>query len=310
MQGKSAYGRTTRSALIGSTAILMGMALTGGAAFAQSSGSGSSSSSSVGEVVVTGSRIAKKDFQSTSPMVTVNAQQFQNTANVAVEATLNKLPQFTPDQDLTGVQSQDVQESAGHTIGISTASLRGLGSNRNLVLADGQRLQPVNGALVIDLNSIPSAIIDHVEVVTGGASAVYGADAVSGVVNFILKKNYQGMDVDAQYGVTQAGDGNEFKISTIMGTNFADDKGNVTFALEHYTRAPSFENNHSFYTNGWADPTTGTNEFFNTGTFFSARTTGRRLPPCRPSPACRPRSVAPSTVSPSSWSTPTPPPTT
>ena len=222
----------------------------------------------VGEVVVTGSRIAKRDFQSTSPMVTVGAQAFQNTANVAVEATLNKLPQFTPDQDLTGIQSQDVQESATHTIGISTASLRGLGANRNLVLADGQRLQPVNGALVIDLNSIPSAIIDHVEVVTGGASAVYGADAVSGVVNFILKKNYQGLDVDAQYGITQAGDGNEFKASVLFGTNFADDKGNVTFALEHYTRAPSFQSNRDFYKKGWADPTTGTNEFFSTGSYF------------------------------------------
>jgi len=172
MQGK--YRRTTRSALIGSTAILMGMALTGGPAFAQANDSGKpapapAQGSSVGEVVVTGSRIAKRDFQSNSPMVTVSAQAFQNSANVAVEATLNKLPQFTPDQDLTGVQSADVQESATHTIGISTASLRGLGSNRNLVLADGQRLQPVNGSLVVDLNSIPSSIIDHVEVVTGGA---------------------------------------------------------------------------------------------------------------------------------------------
>ncbi|HEY5412382.1 MAG TPA: TonB-dependent receptor [Caulobacteraceae bacterium] len=241
-----------------------------GQAYAQSStpSAAPAAAPSVGEVVVTGSRIAKRDFTSTSPMVTVGSQAFENTANVAVEATLNKLPQFAPDQDLTGIQSQDVQESATHTIGISTASLRGLGANRNLVLADGQRLQPVNGALVVDLNSIPSAIIDHVEVVTGGASAVYGADAVSGVVNFILKKNYQGMDVDMQYGVTQAGDGQEFKASAIMGTNFADDRGNVTFSLEHYTRAASLEKNHSFYTNGWADPTTTTNEFFNTGSFF------------------------------------------
>jgi iron complex outermembrane receptor protein len=146
MQGISAYRRTTKSALIGSTAILLGLAVTG-TAYAQQA-----PASSVGEVVVTGSRIAKKDFQSNSPMVTVNSQAFQNTANVAVEATLNKLPQFAPDQDLTGVQSADVQESATHTIGISTASLRGLGANRNLVLADGQRLQPVNGALVVDLN--------------------------------------------------------------------------------------------------------------------------------------------------------------
>ena len=277
MQGMSAYGRTTRSALVGSTAILMGLALTGGMAFAQANPNASSNptatqppapGTSVGEVVVTGSRIAKRDFQSNSPMVTVGSQAFQNTANVAVEATLNKLPQFTPDQDLTGVQSADVQESATHTIGISTASLRGLGANRNLVLADGQRLQPVNGALVIDLNSIPSAIIDHVEVVTGGASAVYGADAVSGVVNFILKKNYQGLDVDMQYGLTGVGDGNEFKASVLFGTNFADDKGNVTFGLEHYTRAASYQKNREFYKRGWADPTTGTNEFFNTGSYF------------------------------------------
>ena len=274
MQGKSANGRTTRSALIGSTAILMGMALTGGAAFAQANAPSNPTATqppaagTVGEVVVTGSRIAKRDFQSNSPMVTVGAQAFQNTANVAVEATLNKLPQFAPDQDLTGVQSADVQESATHTIGISTASLRGLGANRNLVLADGQRLQPVNGALVIDLNSIPSAIIDHVEVVTGGASAVYGADAVSGVVNFILKKNYQGLDVDAQYGITQAGDGQEFKVSALFGTNFADDKGNVTFGLEHYTRGASYQANREYYRKGWADPTTGTNEFFNTGSYL------------------------------------------
>src|SRR6185312_12870987 len=139
-----------------------------------------------------------------------------------------------PDQDLTGVQSTDVQESATHTIGISTASLRGLGSNRNLVLADGQRLQPVNGTLVVDLNSIPSSIVDHVEVVTGGASAVYGADAISGVVNFILKKNFEGLTTDVYYSTTQAGDGQEFKASVLFGTNFADDKGNVTVGLERY----------------------------------------------------------------------------
>ena len=263
-----------------------------GQALAQSNAAATpDKASSVGEVVVTGSRIAKRDFSSNSPMVTVNSQAFENTANVAVEATLNKLPQFTPAQDLTGVNSSDVQPTATNTIGISTASLRGLGSNRNLVLADGQRLQPVNGALVVDLNSIPSAIIDHVEVVTGGASAVYGADAISGVVNFILKKNYQGMDVDASYSVTQRGDGNEFRVSSIMGTNFADDRGNVTFSLERYTRAPSWQKNHPFYTNGWADPTTGTNEFFNTGSFFFG-------PNTPPSPAAVATVFGPGDISP------------
>ena len=267
MQRNATSARLTKSMLVGSTAILLGMAVAGTAYAADPPAAGQAAAPS-SEVVVTGSRIQRRDFTSNSPIVTVNQQQFQNTANVAIEATLNKLPQFTPDQDLTGVNSVDVQETATHTIGISTASLRGLGANRNLVLADGQRMQPINGSLVVDLNSIPSAIIDHVEVVTGGASAVYGADAVSGVVNFILKKNYQGLEVDAQYGVTQAGDGNEFKASVLFGTNFPDDKGNVTFSLEHYTRAASYQKNRAYFLNGFGDPTSTTNEFFNTGSYL------------------------------------------
>jgi outer membrane receptor protein involved in Fe transport len=268
MQRNATPARLTKSVLVGSTAMLLGMAVAGTAYAADAPAAAKPAAAPAQEVVVTGSRIQRRDFTSNSPIVTVNQQQFQNTANVAVEATLNKLPQFTPDQDLTGVNSADVQETATHTIGISTASLRGLGANRNLVLADGQRLQPINGSLVIDLNSIPTAIIDHVEVVTGGASAVYGADAVSGVVNFILKKNYQGLEIDAQYGVTQAGDGNEFKVSALFGTNFADDKGNVTFALEHYTRAPSWQKNRDYFLKGYGDRTSATNEFFNTGSYF------------------------------------------
>ena len=175
--------RVTRSVLIGSTAMMMGLALTGGAAFAQDD------AGTVQEVVVTGSRIAKKDFTSNSPIVTINASTFENTSNIALEASLNKLPQFTPAQNMTGVNAQDVQPTATNSIGVSTLSLRGLGPNRNLVLVDGRRMQPVNGLNVVDLNTIPAAAVDRVEVITGGASAVYGPDAVGGVVNFILKKN-------------------------------------------------------------------------------------------------------------------------
>jgi iron complex outermembrane receptor protein len=266
MQGNRTSGRMTKSALVGTTAMMAGLAFAGmaGAAYAQSS-----DQSTVKEVVVTGSRIARRDFTSNSPIVTVTSQSFQNTANVAVEATLNKLPQFTPDQNMTGGQnSGDVQPTANHSVGISTLSLRGLGPNRNLVLEDGRRLVPSNGELIVDVNAIPSAMIDHVEVITGGASAVYGADAVAGVINFVMKKNFQGMDVDTQYGITQAGDGKEFKASVFMGANFADDKGNVSFGLEHYTRSPSLQANRDFYTKGWADPNTPTNEFFATGNSF------------------------------------------
>ena len=266
MQGNKMSGRITKSVLASSTAILMGMAVAGVSGVAPASAADTSAS---GEVVITGSRIARRDFTSNSPIVTVNSKSFENTSNVAVEATLNKLPQFTPDQNMTGGQnSGDVQPTANHSVGISTVSLRGLGPNRNLVLEDGRRLVPSNGELIVDVNSIPSAMIDHVEVITGGASAVYGADAVAGVVNFVMKKNFQGLDVDAQYGITQAGDGQEFKASAFMGANFADDKGNVSFGLEHYTRAPSLQANRDFYTKGWADPNTPTNEFFATGNSF------------------------------------------
>ncbi len=260
MHDNTRSGRITKSVLIGSTAIMMGMGLAGigGAASAQPAAPAAST-----EVVVTGSRIVRRDYSSNSPIVTVNAQTFENTSNVAIEANLNKLPQFSPAQNMTGVaNSGDVQPTALNSIGISTLSLRGLGPNRNLVLADGRRLMPSNGLLVIDVNTIPSAMIERVEVVTGGASAVYGPDAVGGVINFILKKNFQGMDLDTQYGVTQRGDGQEFKISALIGANFADDKGNAMFGVEHFTREPSYQANRAFYTKGWADPTVGGNDFF------------------------------------------------
>ena len=134
MQGNRTFGRTTKSALVGTTAMMAGLAFVGmaSAAYAQDK---ADDQSTVKEVVVTGSRIARRDFTSNSPIVTVNSQTFQNTENIAVEATLNKLPQFVPDQNMTGeANGGDVQPTANHSIGISTLSLRGLGANRNLVL--------------------------------------------------------------------------------------------------------------------------------------------------------------------------------
>ncbi len=261
-------GSLKSRALMTTSAAALGLALAssfGGAAWAQSSDTGAAAQ----EIVVTGSRIARRDYSSNSPIVTLNSETFENTANVAVEATLNKLPQFAPDQNLMGLSAADVQPSPTHTVGISTASLRNLGANRNLVLVDGRRLTPVNGLMVIDLNSIPSAMIDHVETITGGASAVYGPDAVSGVVNFILKKNYQGVTMSAQYGETvENNDDQEFRLSALMGTNFADDRGNVTFGLEHYTRGQALYNKREFYRKGWADPTVGAGNAFATGQGF------------------------------------------
>ncbi len=160
------------------------------------------------EITVTGTRIVRRDFQAQTPIVTVDASTFSERANIGLEAALNQLPQF----NAAGTQSQlsDANSpfpSAVAAPGAATIDLRGLGLNRTLVLLDGRRVQPVNGLLVVDLNTIPSAAIDRVEVITGGAAAVYGADAIAGVVNFILKKDFEGMEFSGQYGLTRRATG-------------------------------------------------------------------------------------------------------
>jgi iron complex outermembrane recepter protein len=217
------------------------------------------------EITVTGTRIKRKDLESISPLVTIDAEQIQDRAGLNLESYLNLLPQYNPAQTPT-TENEDVQPSAVNTVGISTISLRGFGPNRSLVLIDGHRTTPVNALMVTDINSIPSSMIDHVEIITGGASAVYGADAIGGVTNFILKKNYQGAQVDVQDGITQAGDGNELRVSALMGTSFGDNKGNLIAGTEYYNRAAAYQRNRDFFTNAWTDPnspqTGGSNAFF------------------------------------------------
>src|SRR5690606_11231362 len=122
-----------------------------------------------------------------------------------LESVLNAMPQFIP--AATQFDSQDFQQSPTVTLGATTVSLRGLGSNRNLVLLSGRRGMPVNASMAVDINTIPSAAIDRIETITGGASAVYGADAVAGVVNFVLKENLEGVELDAQTSFHQHGGG-------------------------------------------------------------------------------------------------------
>src|SRR6202041_2353590 len=177
------------------------------------------------EVTVTGSRIRRKDLTSASPLITIDSEQLEQRAGLNLESYLNQLPNFNPAQTPT-TENSDVQPSAVNTVGISTISLRGFGPNRNLVLIDGHRTTPVNALMETDINSIPAAMIDRVEIITGGASAVYGADAIGGVTNFILKKNLEGASIDVQDGISQAGDGNELRVSTLLGSKIADGKGN------------------------------------------------------------------------------------
>jgi iron complex outermembrane receptor protein len=213
------------------------------------------------EVRITGSRIVRRDYEANSPIVTVDAEAFELQSGQNVESYLNSLPAYNPAASPTTMED-DIQPTAINSVGIATISLRGFGANRNLVLLDDKRAVPANAVMVTDLNSIPSAMLERVEIISGGASAVYGADAIGGVTNFILKKNFKGMQLDMQQGFTGAGDGEEFRISGLLGTDFAEGRGNITVAVEHYDRKTAYERNRSFYTDQWADPNQLSDDLF------------------------------------------------
>ena len=218
---------------------------------------------SIEEITVTGSRIVRRDFESNSPIVTVDSEDFETQTGLNVESYLNQMPQYNP--ATSPVTSDfDVQITPVNSVGIASISLRGFGANRSLVLVDGKRMVPINPLMVTDVNGIPSALIERVETITGGASAVYGADAVGGVTNFILKDDFEGFDVDLQTGMTAEGDSEESRLSGVLGTNFSDGRGNVTVGFEAYRREMALEHDHDIYREWYARPDT-TGFLFNQG---------------------------------------------
>ena len=150
-------------------------------------------------IVVTGSRLVRPELDAPSPVTTVDSETFDLTGTVTVETLLNELPQLIPGNTRTS-NNQGGED-------FSTLDLRGLGPNRTLILIDGERVPASSTSGVVDIGTIPAGLIERVDVVTGGASAVYGSDAMAGVVNFILKDNYEGMEVTGQYGISDHGDG-------------------------------------------------------------------------------------------------------
>src|SRR5690606_31634159 len=158
--------------------------------------------------------------------------------------------------------TMDIQPNANSTPGVSTISLRQLGSNRNLVLVDGRRATPINGTGVIDINSIPSAAVERVEIITGGASSTYGADAVGGVVNFILKKDFTGLDFDGQVSFSPQGGGEEYRLSSLVGASLDDGRGSVMLGMEYYKREQLLRADRKSYRHARADSTVPGEEFF------------------------------------------------
>ncbi|MBN9506043.1 MAG: TonB-dependent receptor [Altererythrobacter sp.] len=245
-------------------------ALAAAPAMAQDDEDETSTSSTKDTIVVTGSRIARPDYVSNSPTVSVDQEFLQQSSTAAVEQQLNKLPQFVISQSSTASNGEsgllpaggDIQPNATNTPGAATVSLRGVGANRTLVLIDGRRGVPGNASGTVDVSTIPNSALQRVEVISGGASATYGADAVAGVTNFILKKDFQGIELDGQMGFDQRGHGFEYQVGGIIGTDLPDGRGNVSLAMSMNTRETMLYKDNPWYRDLWNNPNTTSGAFF------------------------------------------------
>ena len=181
-----------------------------------------------GEIIVTGTRIARPELTSNVPVAVIGAQDLQRDAAINVQDALAELPQVGVGSSRTNTNFL----TSGN--GVATVNLRNLGSSRTLVLVNGRRfVAGLAGTSAVDLNNIPTDFIQRVEVVTGGASAVYGSEAIAGVVNFILKDRFEGIQMRGQYGITEQGDNPRYMGAITAGTSFgADDRGS---AILHFS---------------------------------------------------------------------------
>jgi len=205
-------------------------------AYAQDAATAEATTQDESFIVVTGSRIQQRNVDTAAPVAVVAAEEFKLSGTVNVENVLNSLPQVIPG-------TTAFSNNPGN--GAATLNLRGLGSTRTLVLVNGRRWVSFDTSQVVDLNTIPQFLIESVDVVTGGASAVYGSDALAGVVNFRLKK-VEGLEMGGQYGITERGDGARTQLYGAIGTSFDDGRGNATVYAEYFNREEIFQGDRAF----------------------------------------------------------------
>lgn len=222
--GEDCRGRVVRPLFCG-TAIGL-VALCSSPVFAQQA---AADDETVEEIVVTGSRIARQNLVGTSPVAVLGSEEFKLSGTVNVENLLNTIPQVVPGE--SGFTNNETSATA-------QIDLRGLGPQRSLVLVNGRRYIFFDARMITDLNNIPAALIERTELVTGGSSAVYGSDAIGGVVNFILRDDFEGIELSAQYDITAHGDADTASINLTTGGNFADGRGNAVVYASYFDRDP------------------------------------------------------------------------
>ncbi|HEY0623738.1 TonB-dependent receptor plug domain-containing protein [Sphingomonas sp.] len=184
------------------------------------------------EITVTGSRIVRDGYDAPTPVSVISTKELKAEAPANISDFVNTLPAVRG----SGTAASSNGSLSNGAAGINSVNLRNLGANRTLVLFDGQRSVASTTTGSVDVNTFPQALIQRVEVVTGGASSAYGSDAVSGVVNFILDKGFTGFKTEYEHGVTTYGDGPNHKFSATGGASFADGKGHILLSGEYFTQ--------------------------------------------------------------------------
>ena len=223
---------------------------------------GAAEETSTGDIVVTGTLIRNPNLVSSSPVSVVGQEEIQLRQSNTAEQILRELPGATPNI------GQNVNNGA---TGGARVDLRNLGSFRNIVLLDNRRLVPSGFAGIVDLNNVPLALVDRVDVLTGGASTTYGADAVSGVVNFITRRDFAGLDLTVSEQISERGDANVFRGDLVLGANFDDGRGNAVLSLGYQEADPlSFaQRGLAQFTIGSASGVAGGDSFTSTPTAFA-----------------------------------------
>ena len=247
---------------LGAAPIVIGVALASVPAFAQDAEEGAAAPGS--EIVVTGTLIRNPNLEQSTPVNVTTSDAIELKQSNVAEEVLRELPGVVPNI------GSAVNNGNG---GASYVDLRGLGSTRNIVLLNGNRVAPsdVNGR--VDLNNIPLALIERVDALTGAAVTTYGADAITGVVNFVTKRDFAGFEMTASEQITEKGDGNIFRVDATIGANFDDGRGNAVLSIGYQQADPVYQG-----ARGFSDNTLDSysDTFIGSGTSVPSRFSGTR----------------------------------
>jgi outer membrane cobalamin receptor len=215
---------------------------------------GARAQENVETVTVTGSRVISDITLSPTPITAVSADQLQSTTPTTIPDALNKLPDFY------GSQTARNQGNGSGNGSSNQLNLRNLGASRTLILLDGQRVAPANQGGTVNVDTLPQMLMSRVDIVTGGASAVYGSDAVAGVVNFILDKKFTGFKYDINAGISKYGDAAEERIGFAWGTDLFGGRGHYEMSMRVFQQdmVPMGARPYGYQNNAWVQPGSGT----------------------------------------------------